>query len=306
MSTKISSGLIPRLLQEGINKVFETGTKEWAPIYPKLFDVQGSSKAYEIDQHMEGFGLASEKKEGDDITFDSRRQGFSPKYIHTAYAKGFIFTKEANDDKLYPLAIKGARSLLRAMKVTKEVRSHVLYNTAFATSSAMTGGDGVAMCSTAHINGPSGGTYSNRLAVDADFAEASLEDMLKLIMRATDDRGLAINLMPKRLVGHTDQLFEFERVLNSSLRSGTAENDLNAVKKLNMIPDYVVSPFLTANTKAWWLLTDAEEGLKFFDRVAMEFEEDTSFTSGDYRHKSYMRFSSGYSNPRGIYGTSGQ
>lgn len=306
MSTKISSGLIPRALQLGLDKIFETGTKEWAPIYPKLYDVGSSSKAYEVDLHMEGFGLASEKKEGDDITFDSRRQGFSPKYVHTAYAKGFIWTREAKDDAQYDQVYKGARSLLRAMQVTKEVRAHVLYNTAFSTSSAMTGGDGVAMISTSHINGPSGGTYSNRLPIDADFAEASLEDTLKLLMRATDDRGLAINLMAKRLVGHTDQLFEFERVLNSNLRSGTAENDLNAVKKLNSIPDYVVSPYLTANTKAWFILTDAVAGMRFLDRTPMEFAEDTSFTSGDYRHKAYMRFSSGYSNPRGIYGTSGQ
>jgi len=306
MSTVISSGSIPRALQLGINKIIETGTKQWAPIYPKLYDVSKSNSAYEVDVQMEGFGLASEKREGDDITFDSKRQGFSPKYQHTAFSKGFVWTREAKDDEKYGLAYKGARSLLRAMQVTKEVRAHVLYNTAFSTSSAMTGGDGVAMCSTAHINGPSGGTYSNRPAVDADFTEASLEDMLKLIMRATDDRGLAINLMPKRLVGHTDQVFEFERVLNSSLRSGTSDNDLNAVKKLNMIPDYVVSPYLTANTKAWWLLTDAEEGMKFFDRVGIEFGEDQSFTNENYRYKSYMRFSSGYSNPRGIYGTSGQ
>lgn len=304
--SKISSGSIPRLLQDGINQVFETGKKEWDPIYTKLFNVSKSSKAYEIDVHMEGFGIASEKKEGDDITFDQRRQGFSPKYIHTAYAKGFIFTREANDDNQYSLALKGARSLLKSMRVTKEIRAHLLYNTAFSTSSAMTGGDGVAMCSTSHVNGPSGGTYSNRLAVDADFSEASLEDMLKLIMRAKDDRGLPTRLMAKRLVGHTDQVFEFERVLNSNLRSGTAENELNAVKALNSIPDYVVSPYLDANTKSWFILTDADEGMKFFDRVSMEFDEDTSFTSGDYRHKGYMRFSSGYSDPRGIYGTSGQ
>jgi len=304
--SKISSGLIPRAMQSGINKIFETGTKEWAPIYPKLFSVSSSTKGYEIDLHMEGFGLATEKKEGDDITFDTRRQGFSPKYIHTAYAKGFIFTREANDDKQYDLGFKGARSLQRAMQVTKEVRAHVLYNTAFSTSSAMNGGDGVAMVSTAHINGPSGGTYSNRLAVDADFSEASLEDMLKLIMRAKDDRGLPIRLMAKRLISHTDQVLDFERVLKSNLRSGTAENDLNAVKALNSIPDYVVSPYLDANTKSWFILTDAEEGMKFFDRVGIQYEEDTSFTSGDYRHKAYMRFSSGYSNPRGVYGSQGQ
>jgi len=294
MSSTITTGSIPRLLQEGVKKVFGNSYKSYEPIYTQLYDTDTSKKAYEVDVQMEGLGLVTEKTEGDDISFDTRRQGFAPKYVHVPYAKGFIVTREAMDDELYGQLKSGAKSLARTFAVSKEVRTHVLFNTAFSSSSAMVGGDGLSMINTAHINGPSGGTYSNRLAIDADFSEASLEDMLRLIMRATDDRGLAINLMPKRLVGHTDQLFEFERVLNSSLRSGTAENDLNAVKKLNMIPDYVVSPFLTANTKAWWLLTDAEEGLKFFDRVAMEFEEDTSFTSGDYRHKSYMRFSSGF------------
>jgi hypothetical protein len=120
--------------------------------------------------------------------------------------------------------------LARSMNVTKEVRTHVLLNTAFSTASAMTGGDGLAMCSTAHINGPSGGTYSNRLAIDADFSQASLEDMLKLIMRATDDRGLAKALMAKKLVGHTDYKFAITRVLESDLQSNTAENATNAVK----------------------------------------------------------------------------
>ena len=143
MSTVISSGSIPRALQLGINKIIETGTKQWAPIYPKLYDVLKSNSAYEVDVQMEGFGLASEKREGDDITFDSKRQGFSPKYQHTAYGKGFVWTREAKDDEKYGLAYKGARSLLRAMQVTKEVRAHVLYNTSFSTSSAMTGGDGV-------------------------------------------------------------------------------------------------------------------------------------------------------------------
>ncbi len=303
MTGTITTGSTPRLLQEGVKKVFSAAAKEHAPFYSRIYKVGKSNKAYEVDVQVEGMGLASAKNEADDITMDSFRQAFAPKYVHVAYAKGFQISREARDDNQYGLYTKGARMLARCMNITKEVRSHVLLNTAFSTDSAMTGGDALAMCSTVHVSGPSGGTYSNRLAVDADFSQASLEDMLKLIMRATDDRGLVMPLMPKKLVGHTDNKFEFERVMHSDLQSDTAENAKNVVK--GTFSEIVLSPFLTSDVDAWFILTDAEDGLQYIDRTPLEFKEDEAFLNEVTRYKAYMRFVTGYSNPRGIYGSSG-
>lgn len=302
MSNVITTGSAARLLQEGVKKVWNAASAEWEPIYTQLFKMDTSSKTYELTVQMENMGLASVKTEGDDITFDSFRQSFAPKFVHIAYGKGFIVTREAKDDNQYGYYKKGARALNRAMNVTKEVRTHVLYNTAFSASSAMTGGDGIALCSLSHINGPSGGTYANKLAVDAEFSEAALEDMLKTIMRAKDDRGLAIKLRATKLIGHTNNKFEFDRVLNSSLRSGTADNDKNVLMG-TISNGVIVSPYLDSNTKAWFVMTDADEGMTYIDRTPLEFDEDKAFTSDNSRYKAYMRFSTGYSDPRGLFGS---
>jgi len=189
MTGTMNTGSAPRLLQLGVKAVWDNANKEWEPMYPKLYDVQKASKgAYEVTVQMSNMGLASVKNEGDDIQMDSAKQLFAPKFVHTPYGKGFVVTREAIDDNKYNYYRKGAQALARSMNLTREVRAHILYNTAFATSSAMTGGDGIAMISTSHLNG-NGGTYSNRLAIDANFSEAALEDMLKLIMRAKDDHG---------------------------------------------------------------------------------------------------------------------
>ncbi len=304
MSGVITTGSAPRLLQLGVQEVWDNANAAWEPMYPKLFNVKKASKgAYEVTVQMSNMGLAAVKAEGDDIEMDSTKQLFAPKFIHTAYGKGYVITREAKDDNKYNYYREGAQALNHCMNLTKEVRAHVLYNTAFSTSSAMTGGDGIAMVSTVHLNG-NGGTYSNRLAVDANFSEAALEDMLKLIMRAKNDRGLARKLRPMTLIGHTDQMFEFDRILNSNLRSGTADNDKNAVKG-TISGGYVLSPFLDSNVKNWFIRTDAREGMTFQDRVALEFGEDMDFGTYNTRYKAYMRFSTGYSDPQGIFGAQG-
>jgi hypothetical protein len=306
MTSTITTGSIPRLLQDGVKSVFGNSYKSYEDTVSKLYTKDTSKKAYEVDVQMEGFGLASEKTEGDDITFDSRRQGFAPKYVHAAYAKGFIVTREALADELYGQLKKGASSLARAMAVTKETRAAALFNTAFSTTSAMAGADGVSMINTAHGNGPSGGTFSNRLAIDADFSEAALEDMLKLIMRAKDSRGLPIKLRGMTLVGHTDLTFDFQRVLKSELQNDTANNAINAVRSLGLFSNgFVTTPFLDANPKSWFIITDAMDGLKFYEREALEFDQDMSFTSKNVRFSAYERYSFGYSDPRAIFGTSG-
>lgn len=304
MSSTITTGSIPRLLQEGVKSVFGNSYNEYENIVTSLYTKDTSRKAYEVDVQLEGFGLASEKTEGDDITFDTRRQGYAPKYVHASYAKGFIVTREALADELYGQLKKGAQSLARAMAITRETRAAALFNTAFATSSAMPGADGVSMINTAHGNGPSGGTFSNTLAIAADFSEASLEDMLKLVMRAKDARGLPIKLRGMKLVGHTDLTFEFQRVLRSELQNDTANNAINAVRSLGMFPNgFVTTPFLDAAPKAWFIITDAMDGLKFYQREALEFDQDMSFTSKNVRYSAYERYSFGYSDPRAIFGT---
>lgn len=306
MSSTITTGSIPRLLQAGVSKVFGDTYNSYAPTVTSLYNKARSNKAYEVNVQLEGFGLASEKTEGDDITFDSRRQGFAPKYIHAAYAKGFIVTREALDDEQYGQLNKGARALARAMAVTRETRAAALFNTAFASGSNMLGGDGVSLINSAHGNGPSGGTYSNTLPVAADFSEASLEDMLKLIMRAKDSRGLPIMLRGMKLVGHTDLTFDFQRVLKSELQSGTANNDINAVRSLGMFPNgFVTSPYLDANPRAWFIITDAADGLTMYQRTALEFGEDESFTSMNRRFRAYERYSFGYDDPRAVFGSPG-
>ena len=306
MSSTINRGSIPRGLLAGVNTWFGDTYKQYDPIWSKIYTSSNSTKTYELDVQLEGFGVATQKEEGNDIQFDSKRQGFAPKYLHNSFAKGFVITREALDDDQYGLFTSGAKALARAFYIAKEIEGHKLLNTAFATASAQLGGDGIAMVSTSHINGPSGGTYSNRLAIDADFSEASLEDMLKIIKRAKDPRGLNINLNAVRLIGHSDQMFEFQRVLKSSLQNDTANNATNAVRDMNMVRDgFVASPYLDADTDAWFLQTDCPEGLKQYQRVALEYGMDDAFVSMNKRYRAYERYSFGYTDPRAIFGSQG-
>lgn len=306
MSSTINRGSLPRALLAGVNTWFGNSYNAYDPIWSKIYEANNSTKAYELDVQLEGFGVATQKEEGNDIQFDSRKQGFAPKYIHSSYAKGFVVTREALDDEQYGLFSSGAKALARAFYIAKEIEGARLFNTAFTTASAMQGGDGIAMISASHINGPSGGTYSNKLAVDADFSEASLEDLLKVIKRATDPRGLNINLNAVKLIGHTDQMFEFQRVLKSTLQNDTANNATNAVKDMNMIRDgFVVSPYLSADTDAWFLQTDCPEGLKQYQRTNIEYGMDDAFVSMNKRYRAYERYSFGYTDPRAIFGTQG-
>lgn len=303
-NTVITTGSIPRLLQEGVNKVFGDSLGQWDSKYDKIYpNVERSSKAFEVDVQLEGFGLASEKDQGDDITFDSRMQGFTPKYIHTTYGKGYIVTEEALEDELYGQLSKGARALARAMNITREVEAHAVFNDGWDSTALMTDGDGQSLFATAHPNGPSGGTFSNRLAVPADLSEASLEDLLSLIGRAEDVRGLPAMIRARRLVVATGpNEFNAQRIMGSVLQNDTANNATNAIRDMKVIRDgWMSTPYLN-ETMAWFLTTDAEDGLKFFQRKDITFGQDNAFTSGNARFKATMRQSQGWSDPRGAYG----
>lgn len=298
----ISTGNQPRLLQEGIADIFGRSYNEREMTCYMLFDEKGSRKAFEVDVQMEDFGTASVKPEGQEVQFDSRRQGFTPKYIQATIAKGFVITEEAQEDNLYEQAVNDAEALGRSMRVTKEIIHHNIINNGFNSAFVMPDGDGQSLFSTAHPFGPSNsGTYSNRLAVASAFSEASLEDLLIQINNATDARNKPIQLEALRLAGSNFLRFEFERVMGSVLQNNTANNAVNAVNSLSSVREgWMTDPYFTSQT-AWYIKTDCPNGLQSFTRRALTFGEDNSFTTGNMRYKATERYVPGWSDARGIY-----
>lgn len=304
-SGTISTGSVSRLLQDGVANVFGNSLKQHERKWDKMFSINTATKAFSLDVQLEGFSRATAKPEGDDITFDSRSQGFTPKYIITTFAKGYVVSEEALEDEMYGQLSEGATALARVMNITKEFEGAAVYNNAFDATVTMIDGDGVAMIDTAHSRGPSGGTYSNRLTVDADFDESSLEDLLIQIQETTDARGQPAALQAMKLIGAPALGFEFQRVLGSVLRSGTAENDTNAVRDMNMVRDgFMTNPFLS-DPKAWFLTTDVPHGIKYYTRRATRFAQDNSFTTGNARFKADERYTFGWTDARGVFGSPG-
>jgi len=305
MST-ITTGNVARLLQEGLNSVFGNKYEEHEKQYPKIFSIGDSKKAFEVDQQFEGFRIASVKPEGDSISYDTQTEGYTPKYLNLTYANGFIVTEEAIEDELYGVFKQKAGSLAFSMNQAKEVVGANVLNNAFDTAYTMSGGDGLNLCSTSHIKGPTdGGTYSNRLAVDADLTESSLEDMLVQINSATDARGNRIALQGIRLIVAPANMFNAERIVMSTLQNDTANNAINAVKSMGSLKEgFVCNNYLT-DDDAWFIKTNAPDGLKFFQRRAAKFEQDMDFGTSNMRFKATERYSFGWSDARGIYGSSG-
>ncbi len=305
MAGTIATGNIPRLLQEGLNKIFGATYDEHPKEFDKIFDTFESSKNFEVDAQLEGLGLAPEKPQGDEISFDSFRQGFTPKYQHLTYAKGFKATKEAIRDELYGQLANRTRRLAFSMTQTKEVVAANVLNRGFNSSFTQVDGDDIELFSTVNVNGPSGGTFSNKLAVDADLSEASLEDLIIIIGQAKDPRDLQIALQGTRLIVPVALQFEAQRILGSVLQSNSAENNTNAVRDMNSLRDgFTVNHYLTDND-AWFIKTNAPDGMKYFTRQSVEFGEDNAFTSGNARIKADERYSFGYSDKRGMYASAG-
>lgn len=299
----ITTGNQPRLLQEGINAIFGRAYEEKPMLCYRIFDEKNSMKAFEVDVQMEDFGLATVKPEGQEVAFDSRRQGYTPKYIQATVAKGFVVTEEAMEDNLYKQAVDDSAALGRSMRVTKEVIHHNIINNGFNPAFTMPDGDGQSLFSTAHPFGPShSGTYSNQLAVPAAFSEAALEELLIQVDKAQDARGKPIQLDPTSLMGAPELRFEFERVMGSVLQNDTANNAVNAVNSLGSVREgWFTSVFFTSST-FWALKTDAPNGLCSFTRTPLSFGEDNSFTTGNARYKARERYVPGWTDPRGIYG----
>jgi hypothetical protein len=306
MSGVIGQGNTARMLQEGLSEVFGQEYQAHEMQWDKIFSISVSKKAFEVDQQFEGFALAPVKEEGDSISYDSQQEGFTPKYPNITYGKGFIVTEEALEDNLYGVFNAKAQSLAFSMQQTKEVVCANVLNNGFDSNFTMQGGDGQALLSTAHPNGPTDpGTYSNKLAIDADLTEATLEDLLIQINQATDPRGLRIALRGIRLIVAPSNMFNAERIMGSTLQNDTANNALNAVKALQSVENgYSVNNYLT-DEDAWFVKTNARAGMKYHTRRAVRFEQDMDFGTSNRRFKASERYSAGWSDARGMYGSQG-
>lgn len=300
----ISTGDFAKALWPGIKKWYQEAYDEWPLEYPALFSKETSDKAFEEEVGVMGFGLARQKPEGQALEYDTARQGFIQRYIHLTYALGFIVTQEAMEDNQYNVSVLGkrdAKALAFSMRQTKEILGANVYNRAF--NAAYTFGDGKVLCATDHpLAG--GGTFSNKLATDADLSEAALEQACIDISGFVNDRGLKIAIQPKTLIIPKELVFEAQRILKSTLQSATANNDINALKSLGMLQDVQVNHYLT-DADAWFIRTNCPDGMKYFDRVETTFGMDNDFDTYNAKFKARFRCSFGCTDPRGIYGSAG-
>lgn len=298
----INSGSFAKALWPGVNAWYGKAYSEYPVEYTKLFDSFKSTKAFEEDVGVSSFGLAVQKSEGAPISYDTERQAFITRYQHVTYALGFIITREVMDDDQYSIVgQRKAQGLAFSMRQTKEIVAANVYNR-YATAGYV-GGDGVTLLSAAHPN-LAGGTWSNQIATAADISEAALEQAVIDIAGFTNDRGLLIAVRPKTLVIPRQLMFEAKRILGSDGRVGTDNNDLNAIKNMGLIPETVVNHYLT-DTDAWFIRTDVPHGMKYFERRADGFDMDNDFDTENAKYKATARYSFGWTDARGIYGSAG-
>jgi hypothetical protein len=303
MAGPISRSNFAKALWPGVNSWYGKAYDEHQVEYSQLFDSYNSNKAYEEDVGISSFGLAQTKNEGGSIVYDEENQAFLTRYAHVVYGLGFIVTREMFEDDLYSIvAQRRARALAFSMRQTKEIVGANVYNRAFDPT--LTGGDGVSMINDAHPNW-AGGTWSNTLAVAADLSEASLEQACIDIMKYTNDRGLKISAMPESLIVPPDLVFEAERILMSPYRVGTANNDINALKQMGKFPKGIIVNHYLTDENAWFLRTNTPDGMKLFERRAMQFTIDNDFDTENAKFKSTERYSFGWTDPRAIYGSPG-
>ena len=302
MSGVITTGNHPKALWPGIHAWFGRAYNEHPLEYKGCFNTEKSGKAYEEDVEATGFGLAPIKTQGGAISYDSETQGPTTRYTHVTVGLGYIVTQEELDDNLYEVVSKRrAKALAFSMRQTKETIAANIFNR--ATTSGYVGGDGVTLLSTAHPTVD--GTQSNTLGTAADLSEASLEDMLIQIMNAKNSRGLKISLLGKKLIVPTAEAFNAERILKTQLRSGTDLNDINAIKNMGLLPEgFMVNHYFT-DSDSWFIRTNAPNGLTHFERKKLKFGKDKDFDTDNAKSKATERFSFGWTDWRGVYGTMG-
>jgi hypothetical protein len=299
----ISRAQLLKELLPGLNALFGMEYARYGEEHKEIYETEKSERSFEEETKLAGFSAAPVKNEGQAIAYDNAQEAFTARYNHETIALGFSITEEAVEDNLYDsLSARYTKALARAMSYTKQVKAASVLNNGFNT--AYPGGDGVPLFSTAHPL-VSGGTNSNTPAVAADLNETSLENAVIQIAAWTDERGLLIAAKPIKLVIPPALMFTAKRLLDTELRVATADNDINAIKQMGAIPGgYTVNHFLT-DSNAWFLTTDVPNGLKHFERVAMSTSMDGDFDTGNVRYKARERYSFGWSDPLGIFGSPG-
>ena len=299
----ISRAQLVKELEPGLNALFGMEYARYEDETREIFETESSDRAFEEEVLITGFGNAPVKREGDGVEFDTAYEGFTARYTHETIALAFALTEEAVEDNLYDrLGARYTKALARSMAHTKQVKGANVLNNAF--SSSYTGGDGLSLVNSSHTLA-GGGTFSNRPSTYVDLNDTSLEDSLITVSTFVDDRNLTLALQGMKLVVPPQLQFIAERLLETPGRVGTADNDINALKNMGMISQgYAVNHFLT-DTDAWFVLTDCPDGMKHFERTSLSTNMEGDFDTGNVRFKARERYSFGWSNPRGIYGSSG-
>ena len=302
MAGVITTGNHPKALWPGVKAWWGRQYDEHQEEFVDLFDADTSTKNYEEDVQVTGFGMAPVKAEGASVQYDSETQGITSRYTHVAYALGYIVTREELDDNMYEVVSKRrAQALAFSMRQTKETVAANVYNRAF--TAAYSGGDGKELLATDHPT--LSGDQSNELATAADFSEASLEDLIIQIMGVTNERGLKISLMPRCLIVPRQTWFEANRVLKSTLQNDTANNAINALKATNALPEGIKVNHYLSDQDAWFVRTNAPRGMLHYQRTPIEFTQDNDFDTENAKAKNYERYSFGWTDFRGLYGSPG-
>ena len=299
----ISRAQLLKELLPGLNALFGLEYARYGEEHKEIYETENSERSFEEETKLSGFSAAPVKPEGQAIAYDNAQEAWTARYNHETIALGFSITEEAIEDNLYDsLSARYTKGLARAMAYTKQVKAAAILNNGFNAS--VTYGDGVPLFSTAHPL-VSGGTNSNRPTTGADLNETSLENAVIQIAAWTDERGLLIAAKPRKLVIPPALMFVATRLLETELRVGTNNNDINAIKNNGSIPEgYTVNHFLT-DTNAWFLTTDVPNGLKHFVRTPLQNSMDGDFDTGNVRYKARERYSFGVSDPLGIFGSPG-
>ena len=306
----ISRAQLLKELLPGLNALFGMEYARYGEEHKEIFETEASERSFEEETKLSGFTAAPVKNEGSAIAYDNAQEAWTARYNHETIAQGFSITEEAMEDNLYDsLSNRYTKALARSMAYTKQVKAAAILNNGFSQN--YLGGDGVSLfgynSSGTLVNHPlvSGGTNANTPAVASDLNETSLEAAVIQIAGWTDERGLLIAARPKKLVVPPNLMFVAKRLLDTELRVATADNDINALKQMGAIPEgYTVNHFLT-DTNAWFLLTDVPNGLKHFERVALATSMDGDFDTGNVRYKARERYSFGWSDPLGVFGSPG-
>lgn len=298
----ITTGAHPKALWPGVKTWWGRQYAEHPQEYPELYDVETSDKAYEEDVEISGFGMLREKDQGAALNYDTEVQGAVTRYTHVAYGGGYIVTFEELRDNLYEVVSKRrAASLAYAGRQTEEVIAANVFNQAFNAS--FQGGDGTSMISTTHPTLT--GNQSNQLTTSADLSETAIEDLGIQIMQATDYRGNKIALIPQCLAISPAQWFDAQRIINSVLQNDTANNAINVIKASGMFPKGIVTNHYFLSSTAWFIRTDAPYGTRFLWRDKPMFDTDNEFDTKNAKAAQYMRFSCGWTDWRGWFGTAG-